>query len=43
MEFYADLDYFSLYVNSIGLTLEIPTWLLFGTIAFIWSVKQWKK
>ena len=39
MELYFDLDYFSLYINSIGLTLDIPTWLLVGTIAFIYSIK----
>ena len=39
MELYLDLDYFSLYANSIGLTLDIPTWLLVGTIAFIYSIK----
>ena len=39
MELYLDLDFFTLYVESISLALEIPTWLLFGTIAFIYSIK----
>ena len=46
MEFYADLEYVSFYINNLypsGVAIEIPTWLLFGTIAFIWSVRQWKK
>jgi hypothetical protein len=43
MELYLDLEAFGLYADSIGLQITIPTWLLVGTIAFIWSVKQWKK
>jgi len=43
VELFLGLDFFTLYVESISLTIEIPTWLLVGTIAFIWSVKQWKK
>jgi hypothetical protein len=39
MELYFDLDYFSLYIDSIGLALDIPSWLLVGTIAFIYSIK----
>jgi hypothetical protein len=39
MELFLDLDFFTLYVESISLTIEIPTWLLFGTIAFIYSIK----
>ena len=46
MEFYADLEYISLYVNNLypsGIAIEIPTWLLVGTIALVWSIRQWKK
>jgi hypothetical protein len=39
MELYFDLDRFSLYMDSIGLTIDIPSWLLVGTIAFIYSIK----
>ena len=39
MELYFDLDYFSLYIDSISLALDIPSWLLVGTIAFIYSIK----
>jgi len=46
VEFYADLEYISLYVSNLypsGIAIEIPTWLLVGTIALVWSVRQWKK
>ena len=43
MEFYADLDFISLYIESISLAIEIPTWLLVGTIAFIYSIKLIRK
>ena len=46
MEFYADLEYISFYVSNLypsGIAIEIPTWLLVGTIALVWSVRQWKK
>ena len=46
MEFYADLDYISFYINNLypsGVTIEIPTWLLFGGISLVWSIRQWKK
>jgi len=42
VEFYADLDYISFYVNNLypnGVAIEIPTWLLVGSIAFIYSIK----
>jgi len=39
MELYLDLETFGLYADSIGLQMSIPTWLLVGTIAFIYSVK----
>jgi len=46
VEFYADLEYISLYVNNLypnGIAIELPTWLLVGTIALVWSVRQWRK
>jgi hypothetical protein len=46
MEFYADLEYISLYVSNLypnGIAIEIPTWLLVGTVALVWSVRQWRK
>jgi hypothetical protein len=39
MELYLDLNAVGLYADSIGLQIVIPTWLLVGTIAFIYSVK----
>jgi hypothetical protein len=39
MELFLDLDSFGLYAESIALAVEIPTWLLVGTIAFIYSIK----
>jgi hypothetical protein len=39
MELYLDLNSFSLYADSIELQINIPTWLLVGTIAFIYSIK----
>jgi hypothetical protein len=39
MELYFDLEAFSLYADSIGLQIAIPTWLLLGTICFIYSIK----
>ena len=42
MEFYADLEYISLYVNNLypnGIAIELPTWLLVGTIALVWSIR----
>jgi hypothetical protein len=39
MELYTQLDFISLYADSIGLTIEIPTWLLIGTIGLIYSIK----
>jgi hypothetical protein len=43
MELYLDLDSFGLYADSIGLQVSIPTWLLVGTIAFIYSIKLIRK
>ena len=39
MELYLDLNGFGLYADSIGLQISIPTWLLLGTILFIYSIK----
>jgi len=39
VELYLDLDAFGLYIDEIGLQVNIPTWLLVGTIAFIYSIK----
>ncbi len=41
MEFYIDLEYVSLYVDNLypnGIGIDIPTWLLVGSIAFIYSI-----
>ena len=43
MELYLDLESFGLYADSIGLAVNIPTWLLVGTIAFIYSIKLIKR
>lgn len=42
MEFYLNLNYLSLYINNLypdGVAIEIPTWLLVGTIGLIYSIK----
>ena len=42
MEFYADLDYISFYINNLypsGVAIEIPTWLLVGAIALAYSIR----
>jgi len=39
VELYLDLEAFGLYADSIGLQINIPTWLLVGTICFIYSIK----
>jgi hypothetical protein len=39
VEFYIDLDFISIYADSIGLTIEIPTWLLVGSIALVYSIR----
>ena len=43
MELYLDLEAFGLYADSIGLQITIPTWLLVGTICFIYSIKLIKR
>jgi hypothetical protein len=39
MEFYINLDFISVYADSIGLQIELPTWLLIGSIALVYSIK----
>ena len=43
MEFYINLDFISIYAESIGLTMEIPTWLLVGSIALVYSIRLIRK
>ena len=43
MELYTDLDFVSLYVESIGLAIEIPTWFLVGTIGLVYSIRVMRK
>ena len=43
MEFYLDLEMVSLYADSIGLQVNIPTWLLVGVIGLVYSIKLIKK
>ena len=42
LELLLDSEYFSLYINGLwpnGVGIDIPTWVLFGTIALIYSIK----
>ena len=43
MEFYLDLESISLYADSIGLQINIPTWLLVGVIGLVYSIKLIRK
>jgi hypothetical protein len=43
MEFYINLDFISIYADSIGLQVELPTWLLIGSIALVYSIKLIRK
>jgi hypothetical protein len=43
VELYTHLDFVSLYADSIGLALEIPTWLLVGSIALVYSIRLIRK
>jgi len=43
MEFYLDIDMISLYADSIGLQINIPTWLLVGVIGLFYSIKLIRK
>ena len=41
LELLLDSEYFSLYINGLwpnGVSIDIPTWLAFGSIAFIYSI-----
>jgi hypothetical protein len=42
MEFYADLEYISFYVNNLypsGIVIQIPTWVIVATIGLWYSVR----
>lgn len=42
MEFYADLEYISFYVNNLypnGIAIEIPTWAIVATIGLWYSIR----
>ncbi len=46
LELLFDREYFSIYINGLwpnGVGIEIPTWLLIGSIAFIYSIRLIKK
>ena len=43
MELYLDLNSFGLYADSIGLQVNIPTWLLLGSIALSYSIHLLRK
>jgi hypothetical protein len=46
MEFYADLDYISFYINNLypsGVAIEIPTWLIVATIGLVYSIRIIRK
>jgi hypothetical protein len=46
MEFYADLEYISFYVSNLypsGIAIEIPTWVLVGTISLWYSIRLLKR
>ena len=41
LEFLLDREYISLYINGLwpnGVSIDIPTWLVVGTISFIYSI-----
>jgi hypothetical protein len=46
LEFLLDSEYVSLYINGLwpnGVGIDIPTWLAFGSIAFIYSINLIRK
>ena len=43
MEFYIDLDFVSLYADSIELQINIPTWLLVGVVGLVYSIRLIRK
>jgi len=43
VELYLHFDFINLYADSIGLAVEIPTWLAIGIPLFIYSIILIKK
>ena len=43
MELYIDLDFISLYADSIELQINIPTWLLVGVVGLVYSIRLIRK
>jgi hypothetical protein len=43
VELYLDYEFFGLYVDSIELSIQIPTWLLLGSIALSYSIHLLRK
>lgn len=46
LELLLDSEYFSLYINGLwpnGVGIDIPTWLIVGTIGLIYSIRLIKK
>jgi hypothetical protein len=43
VEFYIDLDFVSLYADSIELQINIPTWLLVGVVGLVYSIRLIRK
>jgi hypothetical protein len=43
VQLYTNIDFVSLYADSIGLAIEIPTWLLVGTITLVYSIRLMRK
>ncbi len=43
MEMYLDYEFFAVYVDSIELSIQIPTWLLLGSIALSYSIHLLRK
>ena len=43
MELYINLDFISVYADSIGLQADIPTWLLVGIVGLVYSIRLIRK
>ena len=43
MELYINLDFISLYADSIELQADIPTWLIVATIGLVYSIRIIRK
>ncbi len=43
MELYINLDFISLYADSIELQADIPTWLFVGIIGLVYSIRLIRK